>query len=58
MATLMLKNETDLRIFQEIPGHSSIGTILVYTHLDISPLKKVHKKTHPTEQGTLKGSLF
>ena len=58
MATLMLRNGADLRVIQEILGHSRINSTLVYTHLNITDLKKVHQKTHPAEQGTSKGLLF
>ncbi len=58
MATLMLKNGADLRIIQEILGHTRIDTTLIYTHLDITHLKEVHRKTHPAEQGISKGMLF
>lgn len=58
MATQMLKNGADLRIIQEILGHTSIETTVFYTHLDITHLKKVHQKTHPAEIGASKGSLF
>ena len=58
MATQMLKNGADLRIIQEILGHSSIETTTIYTHLDITHLKKVHQKTHPAEQSVSEGLLF
>lgn len=49
MATEMLKNGADLRIIQEILGHAQLETTLMYTHLDIEHLKKIHAQTHPAE---------
>ncbi len=47
MATLMLKNGADIRVVQEILGHSQIKTTQRYTHLCIDHLKLIHSKTHP-----------
>ena len=49
MATLMLKNGADIRIIQQILGHSHLQTTQRYTHLCIDHLKKVHTKTHPAK---------
>ncbi|MBU3915892.1 tyrosine-type recombinase/integrase, partial [bacterium] len=58
MATLMLKNGADIRIIQEILGHSRIDTTMMYTRLDISYLKKIHQTHHPAEQSASKSPLF
>ena len=47
VATMMLKNGADLRFIQEFLGHSDIGTIQIYTHLDSSYKKETIKKYHP-----------
>lgn len=46
-ATHLLENDMDIRVLQELMGHSSISTTGIYTHLSLKELKNVYKKTHP-----------
>jgi len=48
-ATVMLRNKADIRIIQELLGHSSLDSTQIYTHISITDLKEVHKRCHPRE---------
>ncbi len=49
-ATHLLRGGADIRYVQELLGHSSLDSTKVYTKVEISDLKKAHRRSHPREK--------
>ena len=47
IATHLLKKGANLRLLQMVLGHEQLETVQVYTHMDVTHLRKLYDEKHP-----------
>lgn len=55
-ATAMLEGGANLRVVQELLGHSSVTTTEIYTHVTAARLADVHARCHPLGRETVRAN--
>ncbi len=50
VATHLLRGGADIRHVQAMLGHASVATTQIYTRVEVSDLKTVHRRCHPRER--------
>ena len=49
-ATHMLRAGADIRYIQELLGHASVATTQIYTKVEVTDLRAMHRQCHPRER--------